>query len=159
MDTEASDHTSKSFLVINGPNLNLLGFREKGIYGSKTLDEILINLKERAKRQGYALSAIQSNSEGEIVDAIQESRDSVSFILLNAGAYTHSSIAIRDALLAVGTPFIELHLSNVFSRESYRHRSLLADIAEGVIVGFGADSYFLALDAAMKILSLGDTNC
>lgn len=130
----------------------MLGFRERDLYGSRTLDEIVAAMTENAKSRGYNLSSIQSNSEGQIVDAIQKSRNSASFILINAGAYTHSSIAIRDALLAVSTPFIELHMSNVYSRESFRHRSLLSDIAEGVIVGFGDYSYTLALDAAIQFL-------
>ncbi|MCY3883830.1 MAG: type II 3-dehydroquinate dehydratase [Gammaproteobacteria bacterium] len=154
MDEKASHNdSSKSILLINGPNLNMLGLRERGIYGSRTLDDIVSELQENTKQRGIGFLAIQSNSEGELVDAIQKSRDSVSFILLNAGAYSHSSIAIRDALLAVAIPFIELHVSNVYSREPFRHRSLLSDIAEGVIVGFGAFSYNLALDAAIQYLA------
>ncbi len=130
----------------------MVGLREPDIYGSRTLDGIVAELKEHAAKRGFNLSATQSNFEGVLVDAIQQSRDTVSFILLNAGAYSHSSIAIRDALLAIATPFIEIHMSNVYSRESFRHRSLLADVAEGVIVGFGAYSYSLALDAAIQYL-------
>lgn len=143
---------AKSLLLINGPNLNMVGLREPDIYGSRTLDGIVAELRERAAKRGFDLLATQSNIEGALVDAIQQSRDSVSFILLNAGAYSHTSIAIRDALLAAAIPFIELHMSNVYSRESFRHRSLIADIAEGVIVGFGAHSYSLALDAAIQYL-------
>ena len=143
---------AKSLLLINGPNLNMVGLREPDIYGSKTLDDIVAELKERAAMRGFDLTATQSNFEGALVETIQQSRDSASFILLNAGAYSHTSIAIRDALLAVAIPFIELHMSNVYSRESFRHRSLLADVAEGVIVGFGAYSYSLALDAAIQYL-------
>ncbi|MXW54848.1 MAG: type II 3-dehydroquinate dehydratase [Gammaproteobacteria bacterium] len=153
MNTEDSENlAAKSLLLINGPNLNMVGLREPDIYGSKTLDGIVDELKEHAAIRGFNLVATQSNSEGALVDAIQKSRDSVSFILLNAGAYSHSSIAIRDALLAVAIPFIELHISNVYSRESFRHRSLIADLAQGVIVGFGAHSYSLALEAAIHYL-------
>ena len=136
----------------------MVGRREPNVYGSKTLDEIVSELRELATYRGFKLTATQSNSEGALVDAIQQSQDTVSFILLNAGAYTHTSIAIRDALLAVATPFIELHMSNVYSRESFRHRSLFADVAQGVVVGFGAYSYRLALDAAIHYLEENESD-
>ncbi len=144
--------TQRSILVVNGPNLNLLGSREPEIYGSETLDEIVRELRTNAEAQGFELHAFQSNSEGEIVDRIQQAAGSVGFILINAAAYTHTSVAIRDALAALGIPYIELHLSNVHSRERFRHRSFLASGAVGVIAGFGSQSYTLALDAAVQYL-------
>lgn len=131
-------------LVINGPNLNMLGQRESGHYGSLTLAEINGKLVEKSAGKAD-LEFFQSNHEGEIVDKIHRS-GSFKGIIINAGAYTHTSIAIRDALLAVKTPFIEVHLSNVYSRESFRHTSFLSDIAKGVIAGFGWMSYSLALE-------------
>ena len=131
-------------LVINGPNLNMLGQRESGHYGSLTLAEINGKLVEKSAGKAD-LEFFQSNHEGEIVDKIHRS-GSFKGIIINAGAYTHTSIAIRDALLAVKIPFIEVHLSNVYSRESFRHTSFLSDIAKGVIAGFGWMSYSLALE-------------
>lgn len=130
-------------LVINGPNLNMLGRREKTIYGEMTLDGINNMLTQRAAGR-CELEFFQSNHEGDIVDMIQGT--DADGIILNAGAYTHTSVAIRDGLLAVSKPFIEVHLSNVFSREEFRHHSYLSDIAKGVIAGFGSMSYALALD-------------
>ena len=153
MNTQASEiSVAKSLLLINGPNLNMVGQREPDVYGSRTLEDIVAELRELASERGFNLTATQTNSEGALVDSIHQSQGSVSFILLNAGAYSHTSVAIRDALLAVTTPFIELHMSNVYSRESFRHRSLFADVAEGVIVGFGSYSYRLALEAAVHYL-------
>ncbi len=140
-------------LLINGPNLNLLGQREPSIYGRDTLADIERRLSARAEAAGHTLRCEQHNGEGLIVDAIQAAAGRTDFLLLNAGAYTHTSVAIRDALLAVALPFIELHLSNPHAREPFRHTSLLADIAAGVISGFGAHSYVLALDAALALLS------
>jgi 3-dehydroquinate dehydratase-2 len=131
--------------------LNLLGTREPGIYGSRTLADIERELAEIAARQAVRLACFQSNSEGALVDRIHAARgEGVDFIIINAGALTHTSIALRDALAAVAIPFVEVHLSNVYRREAFRHRSYLADIAEGSIVGLGAAGYRLALDYALS---------
>ncbi|MCP9939679.1 MULTISPECIES: type II 3-dehydroquinate dehydratase [unclassified Synechococcus] len=140
-------------LVLHGPNLNLLGSREPGLYGSFSLEQINVELRRRADGYGAALSCVQSNQEGVLVDQIQLARGEFDGILINAGAYTHTSIALRDALLAVALPYVELHLSNVHAREQFRHNSYLADKAIGVISGFGASSYFLALDGMVAHLS------
>ena len=137
-------------LVIHGPNLNMLGSREPQIYGSDTLDEIDLSLAQAARRSGIELKSFQSNIEGEIVGCIQQAIDNqFRFIIINPAAYTHTSIAIRDAFLATGIPFIEVHLSNVHAREQFRQHSYLSDIAIGVICGFGKNSYLLALEAAI----------
>jgi 3-dehydroquinate dehydratase-2 len=134
-------------LVLNGPNLNLLGTREPNIYGSRTLADIESELTEIAVRHGAELACFQSNHEGTLVDRIHAAREEgVDFILINAGAFTHTSVALRDALAAVAIPFIEVHLSNLHRRESFRHHSYLADLAEGLIVGLGAAGYRLALE-------------
>ncbi|MEO1003484.1 MAG: type II 3-dehydroquinate dehydratase [Cyanobacteria bacterium J06638_7] len=133
-------------LALHGPNLNLLGSREPGLYGTASLDQIDAELGRRAELLGVVIDCFQSNHEGGLVDRIQQARGGVDGILINAGAYTHSSIAIRDALLAVAIPYVELHLSNTQAREPFRHHSLLADRAIGVICGFGAASYGLALE-------------
>ena len=139
-------------LALHGPNLNLLGTREPGVYGSQTLDQINAELESRAKALGATISCFQSNHEGALVDRIHEGRGSVDGILINAGAYTHSSIALRDALLGVAIPFVELHLSNTHAREPFRHHSTLADKALGVICGFGPLSYTLALEGLVAHL-------
>jgi 3-dehydroquinate dehydratase-2 len=139
-------------LALHGPNLNLLGTREPGVYGSQTLDQVNAELESRAQALGAAISCFQSNHEGALVDRIQEGRGSVDGILINAGAYTHSSIALRDALLGVAIPFVELHLSNTHAREPFRHHSTLADKAVGVICGFGPLSYTLALEGLVAHL-------
>ncbi len=140
-------------LLLNGPNLNLLGKREPGIYGQQDLELIQNELASRAQDAGHELSSYQSNAEHELVNRIhQAGNEAIDFILINPAAFTHTSIAIRDALLGVSIPFIELHLSNVHQREAFRQNSYFSDIAEGVISGFGANSYTLALDAALKIL-------
>jgi len=142
-----------SILVIHGPNLNLLGTREPAIYGATSLDDINRTLTETALNAGHHLLTMQSNAEYEIIERIHEaSSEGINFIIINPGAFTHTSIAIRDALLGVGIPFIEVHLSNVFARETFRHQSYLSDIAAGVISGLGTDSYSLALQAAMTRL-------
>jgi 3-dehydroquinate dehydratase II len=142
-----------TLLVLHGPNLNLLGSREPDTYGRLTLEQINQSLLEQATRRGHHLLTLQSNAEYELIDRIQEARqEGVDFILINPAAFTHTSVALRDALLAVGIPFIEVHLSNVHRRESFRHHSYFSDIAEGVIVGLGADGYRLALDAALHKL-------
>jgi len=139
--------------VINGPNLNMLGTREPGIYGAQTLADIEINLTQLAKEFGHELVFFQSNAEHDLINKVQQSQqDNVSVILLNPAAFTHTSIALRDALLASGTPFIELHLSNVHAREAFRQHSYFSDIANGVICGFGPKSYELALHAALPLL-------
>jgi 3-dehydroquinate dehydratase-2 len=145
-----------SILLINGPNLNLLGTREPGIYGAHDLPTIEARLRRQAQALGHRLRAVQSNAEHELVDSIQAAAaDAVDFILLNPGAFTHTSIALRDALLAVGIPFIEIHLSNIFARESFRHHSYFSDIAAGCLFGLGALGYELALQAADRQLAKG----
>ena len=143
-----------SLLLVNGPNLNLLGSREPGVYGAASLSDIEARLAALADELGHSLAAFQSNAEHEIVDRVQRAQsDGVDFILLNPGAFTHTSIAIRDALLAVSIPFIEVHLSNVFAREDFRQQSYFSDIAAGCIFGLGAYGYELALNAASRQLS------
>lgn len=140
-------------LILNGPNLNLLGTREPSVYGVDTLEQINVRLRTQAAAGGHELECLQSNAEHELIDWVQRGRtDGTAFIVLNAGAFTHTSIALRDALAGVPIPFIEVHLSNVHAREAFRHHSYLSAIALGVICGFGADSYRLALDAAMRWL-------
>jgi len=139
--------------VINGPNLNMLGTREPGIYGAQTLADIENSLIQLATKHGHELLFYQSNAEHDLVNKVQQSKqDAVAVILLNPAAFTHTSVALRDALLASGTPFIELHLSNVHARESFRQHSYFSDIAEGVICGFGPKSYELALLAALPLI-------
>lgn len=136
-------------LLINGPNLNLLGSREPKHYGMKTLAQIEGDLVSEAERLGHKLQTFQSNHEGELVERVQKARaEGIAFILLNPGAYTHTSVALRDALLGVGLPFIEVHLSNTYAREAFRRHSYFSDIARGVIVGLGPLGYRLALQAA-----------
>ena len=143
-------------LVLNGPNLNLLGTREPEIYGSTKLSDINTLLKTRAKELGADINFLQSNIEGELVNAIQQAQGVYDFILLNAAAFTHYSIAIRDAIAAISVPVIEIHLSNVHSREEFRHHSVIAPVVMGQICGFGIDSYIAALDVAVRKLSLVD---
>ncbi len=143
-------------LVVNGPNLNLLGTREPGVYGSLTLADINKNLEVEASRLGAYLFFVQSNSEGKLIDEIHSARDSFQGIIINAGAYTHTSVAIRDALAAVAIPTVEVHLSNIYRREEFRHHSYIAAIAIGQISGFGADSYLLGLQALLKYLENSD---
>jgi 3-dehydroquinate dehydratase-2 len=141
-------------LVIHGPNLNLLGGREPALYGQATLAEIDADLAGIARGSGHDLSSFQSNSEGALIDRVHAAaKDGVAFIVINPGALTHTSIALRDALAAVKIPFIEVHLSNVHAREAFRHHSYLADLAVGVITGFGADSYRLGVTAALRRLA------
>jgi 3-dehydroquinate dehydratase-2 len=141
-------------LLLNGPNLNLLGAREPGLYGRDTLQQITQRLQRKAQGLGHTLEAFQSNSESDLIDRIhQAKRNDVAFIIMNPGAYTHTSIALRDALLGVNIPFIEVHISNIFARESFRHHSYLSDIARGTICGLGTVGYELALDAIDQWLS------
>lgn len=139
-------------LVLNGPNLNLLGRREPGIYGAATLDDIAAALGARAEALGMAVELRQSNHEGVLVDWLHEAQDrDAHAVLLNAGAYTHTSVALLDAIRAIEVPVIEVHLSNPHARESFRHTSWIAPVAKGTIAGFGADSYLLALEAAARL--------
>jgi len=141
-------------LVLHGPNLNLLGTREPKTYGSTTLAAINADLVAIAQASGYELDAFQSNAEDALIDRVHAAaKDGTAFIVINPGALTHTSIALRDALAAVAIPFIEVHLSNVHAREPFRHRSYIADLAVGVITGFGAESYRLGLAAALKRLA------
>ena len=139
-------------LLINGPNLSLLGVREPEVYGSETLQDIVDEVRTFARKRNVELSDFQSNSEGDLVTAIHEARTTVDGIILNPGAYTHYSIAIRDAISGVGLPVIETHLSNVHAREPFRRESVLAPVCVGVIAGFGRHSYFLALDGLLRYL-------
>jgi len=143
---------SHHIAVLNGPNLNLLGEREPEIYGRTSLAEIERATKERARALGVECTWIQTNHEGELVDAIQGLRGKADGAVINAAAFTHTSLAVRDALLAVSVPFVEVHLSNIFAREPERRRSLLADLAVGVVTGFGADSYRLGFEALARYL-------
>ena len=142
---------AKKILLINGPNLNLLGTREPALYGAGTLQSIEQRLAQQAAKAGVSFAAFQSNSEAELVERIQQAgREGVDFVVINPAAYTHTSVAMRDAFAAVGIPFIELHLSNVHAREAFRHRSYFSDLAVGVITGLGAQGYELALAYAIE---------
>ena len=140
-------------LLINGPNLNLLGHREPAIYGSSSLESIETELKAKAKAEGVQLDCFQSNFEGALVERIQAAIGKIDAILINAGAYTHTSIALRDALIGAEIPYVELHLSNTFAREGFRHKSFLSDRAIGIVSGFGVISYHLALEGVLAYLS------
>jgi len=139
-------------LLLNGPNLNLLGTREPGHYGSQTLEQIVSGLKQQAGNMDVELEHLQSNREYEIIEAIHKAQDDIDFVIINPAAFTHTSVAIRDALLGVAIPYIEVHLSNVHAREPFRHHSYLADKAVGVICGLGAQGYQFALTAAVEHL-------
>jgi 3-dehydroquinate dehydratase-2 len=141
----------KKVLVLNGPNLNLLGTREPEVYGSNTLDDIAGRLHDRAGELGLEIDVRQSNHEGHLIDWVQEAASDVHAVILNAGGFTHNSVSLRDAIAAVGTPVIEVHLSNPQARESFRRRSLISGVCRGSISGFGALSYLLALDAAARL--------
>ncbi len=142
-----------TILVLHGPNLNLLGTREPDVYGHTTLEDINLKLSETARSNGHHLLSLQSNAEYELIDRIHDARnEGVNFIIFNPAAFTHTSVALRDALAGVDIPFIEVHLSNVHNREEFRQHSFFSDIAQGVICGFGAKSYDLALDAAIQTL-------
>ncbi len=142
---------SARILVLHGPNLNLLGTREPGIYGRTTLADIHASMEARARVDGVQIESFQSNSEGGLIDRVQAAHaEGIEFIIINPAGYTHTSVALRDALAAVAIPFIEIHLSNVFSRESFRQHSYFSDLAVGVISGLGAQGYDLALEAALK---------
>ena len=139
-------------LLLNGPNINLLGQREPGLYGHQTLFDIETCLKDRARASEVQLETFQSNFEGALVERVHQAMGSVDGILINAGAYTHTSIALRDALLGVAIPFVEVHLSNTHARETFRHHSYLADCALGVVCGFGGFSYTMAFDGLVNHL-------
>ena len=142
----------KKIIILNGPNLNLLGEREKSHYGNFTLKDVEKTCKEFAKKNNLDLSFFQSNMEGELVEKIQESRNDQDGLVINAGGYTHTSVAIHDALKILKLPIIELHISNIYNREDFRHKSLISKVAKGVICGFGIDGYILALRAMKKYL-------
>ena len=141
-----------SLLLLNGPNLNLLGTRQPEIYGAETLADVEARATEHSAARGYALTCAQSNSEGALVDHIHAARGTHAGIVFNAGAYTHTSIALRDAIAGVELPVVEVHISNVHARESFRHHSMLAPVALGVIAGFGTNGYILGLDALIAHL-------
>jgi 3-dehydroquinate dehydratase-2 len=138
-------------LFLNGPNLNLLGTREPGVYGTATLADIQTRVRELAAQRGVEVDFLQSNHEGELVTWIQSARGRWDVVVLNAGAYTHTSIALRDAITAAGVPTVEIHLSNIHAREEFRHRSLIAPVCVGQICGFGPNSYTLGLEAAITV--------
>lgn len=140
----------KKILLLNGPNLNMLGKREPQIYGSQTLSDIELHLQQLAEKRDAQLEYFQSNSEEALINRIHQAFQNVDFIIINPAAFTHTSVALRDALLAVAIPFVEIHLSNVHNREPFRHHSYLSDIAKGVICGLGAKGYEYALDFALS---------
>jgi 3-dehydroquinate dehydratase II len=142
----------KKILVIHGPNLNLLGAREVNVYGKVTIDEINADLEKLSKEKNVSLKIHQSNHEGEIVELIGEAKGTYDAILINPAAYTHTSVAIRDAISAVAIPTVEVHLSNIYSREEFRHTSLIAPVAKGQVSGFGKMSYILGLEAAIGLI-------
>ena len=142
----------RRILVLHGPNLNLLGQREASIYGSTSLEEINRLIKEEADKLGLEVTTLQSNYEGRLVEAIQDARGKYDLIIINPAAYTHTSIALRDAILAVDIPVIEVHISNIYKREAFRQKSYIAGVAVGQICGFGINSYLLAIRAAAKII-------
>jgi 3-dehydroquinate dehydratase-2 len=144
--------TKFKILVLNGPNLNMLGKREPEIYGAQTLNEIISQLTQQAQTKEIALSHVQSNAEHELINTIHQSFQKIDFIIINPAAFTHTSVALRDALLAVNIPFIEVHLSNVHAREKFRQHSYLSDVANGVICGLGAKGYSYALESAQEYL-------
>ena len=142
----------KKIIILNGPNLNLLGEREKNQYGSQTLKDIEDRCKEFGKRNDLIIKFYQSNIEGEIVEKIQTSRNIQDGLIINAGGYTHTSVAIHDALKIIKIPIIELHISNIYNREDFRHKSLISKVAKGVICGFGAEGYVMACRAMVEYL-------
>ena len=142
----------KKIIILNGPNLNLLGEREKSQYGSSTLADIQNNCEDFAKKNDVKLSFFQSNIEGELVNQIQDSRNKQNGLIINAGGYTHSSVAIHDALKIIKIPIIELHITNIYNREEFRHKSLISRVATGIICGFGTNGYVMSLNAMKDIL-------
>jgi len=144
---------AQKILTLNGPNLNLVGERETSVYGSKSMNSIIKDLTEYARNKGFEIESRQSNSEGALIDAIQEARNWAAGIIFNAGAYTHTSVGLRDAIGAIDIPVVEVHLSNIFAREEFRQKSMLSPVCLGVISGFGRWSYFLAVDALIHSIS------
>ena len=144
----------KKIIILNGPNLNLLGEREKSQYGSFTLSELEKICLQFAKKNAIELTLFQSNIEGELIEKIQNSRDVQDGLIINAGGYTHTSVAIHDALKILKIPIIELHISNIYNREEFRHKSLISKVAKGVICGFGAEGYIMSLNAMKKFLKI-----
>jgi 3-dehydroquinate dehydratase-2 len=143
---------TRRILVLNGPNLNLLGTREVDVYGSATLDDVLVGVRAAAAERNVEIYDIQSNAEGALIDALQEARTRADGVIFNPGAYTHYSIALRDAISSIDVPVVETHLSNVHAREEFRHTSVVTGVCVGVVAGFGADSYLVALDALLRHL-------
>jgi 3-dehydroquinate dehydratase-2 len=153
-DNQATSQATARILVLHGPNLNLLGTREPDVYGRTTLADIHAAMETRARAAGVQLESFQSNGEGELINRVQSARDEgVGFIIINPAAYTHTSVALRDALAAVDIPFVEVHLSNIYAREAFRQHSYFSDLAVGVISGLGASGYELALDYALRRLA------
>lgn len=145
----------KKILVLHGPNLNLLGTREEEVYGKMTLDELNYEIKRFAKEEGIDLDILQSNHEGELIEAIHKAKDRFDAIVINPAAYTHTSIAIRDAIASVGIPTVEVHLSNIYKREPFRRHSFIAEVAVGQVAGFGPDSYLLGIKGSLYHLKKG----
>ncbi len=143
---------SKPIYILNGPNLNLLGTREPDVYGAQTLDDISGLCTAKAKTLGFDVDFRQTNDEGELVNQVQQAQSNACAIIINAAAYTHTSVALHDALRMVDVPIIEVHLSNIYKREEFRHKSFVSPVAQGVICGFGANGYELAIDAVHKLL-------
>ena len=142
----------KKIIILNGPNLNLLGEREKSQYGSFTLEDIEKTCKDYAKINKFEISLFQSNIEGELIDQIQKARNNQDGLIINAGGYTHTSVSIHDALKILKIPIIELHISNIYNREDFRHKSLISKVAKGVICGFGIDGYVMSIKAICRYL-------
>ena len=142
----------KRVLVLLGPNLNLVGIREKGVYGDETAESIQLQILENAERLGFECELFQSNHEGDLIDQIHAARENFNGVIINAGALTHYSYALRDAIASVRLPFVEVHMSNVYAREEFRHKSVIAPVCAGQIAGFGKTSYFLALEALRDLM-------